>query len=197
MSKIIVIEGADRCGKATQASLLRSYLMSIGYASTIVEVPIRSAITYKIIYWMLRNGLAKRYPKLFQWLQFLNRKIFQWMVLPSLERQFDIIIMDRWSLSTVVYGAAEGVSEEFTTALSDKLRKADHTIILHGLAFPHDAEDVYESDQDLQDRVRMGYSQWAANNPQSCTLVNCRQDKKIIFKKIKASLELKGIIQRH
>jgi thymidylate kinase len=196
MSKIVVIEGADRCGKATQASMLREYLMSIGCLTKIVEVPIRSAVTYKIIYWMLRNGFAKSYPKLFQWFQFLNRKIFQLFVLPDLERQYDIIVMDRWSLSTIVYGSAEGVSEEFTVALSKKLRSPDHTIILYGQSFPHEAEDVYEQDQDLQDRVRMGYAQWAASNPQECTLINCKQDKKTIFKKIKASLELKGIIPR-
>jgi len=193
-AKIIVIEGADRCGKATQASMLQSYLLRIGCASTIVEVPIRSAVTYKIIYWMLKNGFAKKYPKIFQWFQFLNRKIFQCLVLPDIERQHDVVIMDRWSLSTIVYGAAEGVSEEYTVSLSKRLRVPDHTIILHGRAFPHEAEDVYESDLDLQDRVRLGYSQWAVNNSKDCTLINCRQSKDAIFRKIRTCLELKGII---
>lgn len=196
MSKIVVIEGADRCGKATQASMLQNYLSRIGCAAIIVEVPIKSAVTYKVIYWMLQNGFAKKYPKIFQWFQFLNRKFFQWHSLPGIERHYDVVIMDRWSLSTVVYGAAEGVSEDYTIKLSKRLREPDHTIILHGQAFPHEAEDVYESDLDLQDRVRFGYAQWAANNPKDCTLINCRQDKDTIFKKIRACLELKGIIPR-
>lgn len=196
MSKIVVIEGADRCGKATQASMLQKYLSRIGYAATIVEVPIRSAVTYKIIYWMLQNGFAKKYPKIFQWFQFFNRKIFQWLVLPGIERQYEIVIMDRWSLSTIVYGAAEGVPEDYTIKLSKRLRSPDHTIILCGQSFPHEAEDAYESDLDLQDRVRIGYAQWAANNPKDCTLINCRQNKDVIFKKIRACLELKGIIRK-
>ncbi len=195
MSKIIVIEGPDRCGKATQAKLLRENLASFGMMSTIVEVPIHSALTYRIIYWMLQNGLAKKFPKMFQVFQFLNRKIFQILSMPGLERQYDVIIFDRWSLSTVVYGGASGVSQNFTMTLSKYLRQPDHTFILLGQSFPHEAEDVYEADKNLQEDVRIRYSLWAANNPDSTTMINCQQNKKKIAKQIREVLSSKKIIQ--
>lgn len=194
MSKIIVIEGPDRVGKQTQTNLLKQTLMSHGMLSTVVEVPIKSAITYRVIYWMLRNGLAKKFPKIFQWFQYLNRKVFQVWRLPRLEEQYDVIIMDRWSLSTIVYGIAEGVPEKFTLDLADKLRKPDYTIILHGEAFAHEAEDAYEADSDLQKKVRLEYAKWAINNVDVCTLVDCRMPKKIVARNIKEALQRKRIL---
>jgi len=194
MSKLIVIEGADRCGKATQARLLREYMASFGIMSTIVEVPIRSVITYRVVYWMLQNGLAKKFPKTFQVLQFLNRKIFQIFSLPRLESEYDVIIFDRWSLSTVVYGGASGVSEEFTTRLSKLLRQPDHTFILLGQSFPHEAEDVYEADKALQEEVRLRYAAWAMNNSDKATVIDCSQNKKKISREIRDTLKSKKII---
>ena len=165
MSKVIAIEGADRCGKATQAALLKDYITSIGKTATIVEVPIKDGVTYHVIYWMLRNGLAKKFPKLFQWLQCHNRLIFQWTQLARLEHQYDYIIFDRWSLSSVVYGLAEGLDEEYCNDLYRRLRRPDFTVLLLGKAYAHEAEDVYEADADLQQRVRDIYAKWGDSHP--------------------------------
>ena len=197
MSKIIVIEGPDRCGKATQTRLLRATMASFGISSTVVEVPIQSAVTYKIIYWMLQNGLAKKFPKLFQVFQFLNRKVFQLFVLPQLKKEYDVIIFDRWSLSTIVYGGAAGVSEEFTVKLSKKLLEPDHTFILLGKSFPHHAEDVYERDEELQAEVRARYYDWAVSHPETVTMLDCQQNKTRLSKQIFDVLKSKGIIQNY
>lgn len=194
MSKIIVIEGPDRCGKATQSKLLQEYITRAGFGAIVVEVPIRSAVTYRIVYWMLKNGLAKRFPKVFQCLQFLNRKIFQIFTLPGLERMYDFIVMDRWSLSTIVYGGAGGVSEEFTVSLAKRLREPDYTFVLSGESYLHEAEDSYEADLDLQDKVRLGYSMWALNNQKICTMINCRHDKMHISRRMQDVLHLKAIL---
>lgn len=194
MSKIIVFEGADRCGKATQSAILKDHIQSLGNTAAIVEVPIRSAVTYRAIYWMLKNGLAKNLPKTFQVIQFLNRKFFQWFTLPRLEKVYDYIILDRWSLSTVIYGGAEGVSQCFTVGLSKFLRDPDHTVVLIGKSFPHDAEDVYEADQALQEKVREGYAQWVVNNYDKASLHDCRQEKHVLAKKIQLVLSSKKII---
>ena len=194
MSKIIVVEGSDRVGKFTQTRLLQEYITRTGLGAVVVEVPIRSAVTYRIIYWMLKNGLAKKFPKVFQCFQFLNRKIFQILSLPGLERMYDVIIFDRWSLSTIIYGCAEGVPEEFTTRLAKWLRTPDHTFVLHGESYLKEAEDSYEADRDLQNRVKLGYSVWALNNQNVCTMVNCRQEKSHISRRIQDVLHLKGIL---
>ncbi len=194
MSKIIAIEGPDRVGKFTQTHLLHKYITKIGLSAVVVEVPIRSAITYRVIYWMLQNGLAKTFPKIFQWFQFINRKIFQVFTLPTLEDHYDFIVMDRWSLSTIVYGIAEGVPKDYTIGLAKKLREPDFTIILFGEAHEHVAEDSYEADVSLQARVRLEYAKWALENPKTTKLIDCNQDHKIVAKKIKNILQEKRIL---
>ena len=194
MSKIIVVEGPDRVGKFTQTRLLKEYITGIGLVATVIEVPVRSAITYRIIYWMLQNGLAKTFPKIFQWFQFINRKIFQVFTLPTLEEHYDFIVMDRWSLSTIVYGIAEGVPKDYTIGLAKKLREPDFTIILFGEAHKHIAEDSYEADLSLQARVRLEYAKWALENPKTTKLIDCNQDHKIVAKKIKDILQEKRIL---
>lgn len=173
MSKLIVIEGPDRVGKATQAEILRQNLVSKGHRVAKVEVPVDTNFAYHVVYWMLRSGLASMWPTTFQVCQYLNRRIFQRSNLPQLENDNDYIIMDRWSLSTVAYGAATGVSPEFTKKLYDRLRHPDFTIILLGPSYPHEAEDVYEADAVLQRNVRRAYEEWASMYPGRSAVVDC------------------------
>lgn len=197
MSKVIVIEGPDRVGKKTQTNLLKQTFMSYGMLATVVEVPIKSAVTYRVIYWMLQNGLAKMFPKIFQWFQYLNRKVFQVLKLPHLQEKYDVIILDRWSLSTIIYGNVTGVPESFTNKLAAGLLKPDYTIILNGESFAHKAEDSYEADIDLQRSVKIEYSKWAINNADQCVLIDCNQPKNVIMKKLKQALQQKRILPRY
>jgi dTMP kinase len=194
MSKIIVIEGADRCGKFTQTHLLQEYITRTGSGAVVVEVPIRSAVTYRIIYWMLQNGLAKKFPKFFQWLQFLNRKIFQVLSLPSLLKTYDYVILDRWSLSTIVYGTAEGIDPKFSQDLADKLISPDYTILLLGKSHMGVAEDVYEADVSLQMKVRNLYMDWAIFNSQNSSIVDCGLSKEEVFQNVIQTLQSSKMI---
>jgi len=196
-AKIIVVEGPDRVGKQTQTNLLKQTFLNYGLFATVVEVPIRSMVTYRIIYWMLKNGMAKKFPKIFQWFQYLNRKIFQIFTLPYLEERYDAIIMDRWSLSTIVYGTAEGVPKQHTIGLAKKLRQPDYTIILHGKSYSCEAEDTYEADLTLQNKVREEYTNWALDNPDSTSMVDCQRDKKIVSREIKKILQTKRILPKY
>ena len=194
MSKIIAICGPDRCGKETQTAALRDYFLSIGKTCQTVEVPIKACFTYPIIYWMLRNGMAKSFPNFFQVLQFLNRKIFEIFFLSRLEKKNDIIIFDRWSLSMLVYGEAGGASSNFSKFLAGLIRNPDHTIILLGNSFPHEAEDVYEADKKLQESVKIGYFSWSVKNIDKCSLVSANQEKEQVTNRILESLRVKSII---
>lgn len=194
MSKIIVIEGPDRVGKATQVDLLRKNIMSRNKSVATIEVPLRSNFVYHLVYWMLGNGLAKKFPKLFQWFQYFNRQIFQWTILPKLESTCDYIVMDRWSLSTVVYGAATGVHEHFTDKLYQRLRKPDHTFVLLGPSHKHIAEDVYESDDALQKKVRELYSSWAEKNHEHSFVIDCSLTREEVSSKIINRLVEKDLI---
>ena len=195
MSKIVVFEGADRCGKATQSAMLTEFLNSIGYKATRIEVPIKGSFTYKLIYWMLQNGLAKKFPKIFQRLQYLNRWIFQKTTLAYLEDSYDYIVFDRWTLSTVAYGIAEGLSKEFCEKLYNNLRTPDFTVLLLGKSFRHEAEDVYESDNELQRKVRLNYADWASkNSSQTYVVLDSTSSKEKISSNIVNYLQMRGII---
>ena len=184
MSKIIVFEGPDRCGKKTQTQLLRNYLATKAYKTITIEVPISSNPVYHVIYWMLHNGLAKKFPRFFQWLQFLNRKIFQVLSLPSLMKTYDYVILDRWSLSTIVYGTAEGIDPKFSQDLADKLISPDYTILLLGKSHMGVAEDVYEADVNLQTKVRSLYMDWAIFNSRNSSIVDCGLSKEEVFQNV-------------
>jgi dTMP kinase len=194
MSKIIVFEGPDRCGKKTQTHLLRNYLATKAYRSTIIEVPVYGNPTYQVIYWMLGNGLAKKFPKLFQWFQYFNRKIFQTFFLPSLLRNNDYIILDRWSLSTIVYGSAEGVDVAFSELLASKLIYPDYTILLLGKSHMQHAEDVYEADDSLQKSVKKLYENWSTHNSSVSSIINCSLTREEVFDQVKSSLQNANII---
>lgn len=193
MSKIIVFEGADRAGKFTQTHALQGYLSSKGLSSKVVEVPVRGNPIYHVIYWMLGNGLAKKFPKLFQWFHFLNRKIFQVFTLPSMMGH-DYVILDRWSLSTVVYGTAEGVDTRFSETLAAKLIEPDYTILLLGKTHMLKAEDVYESDVSLQHKVKQLYEDWAISNPRVSSIVDSGLSRDEVSEKVKFALRNANII---
>lgn len=195
MSKIIVIEGADRCGKATQSRLLRDHIRNVlNKQAEVVEVPVKSPVTYRLIYWMLGSGAAKKFPKLFQWLQFANRKIFQVTRLASLMRKNDYIIFDRWSLSTVVYGEAEGVPQEWSEKLAERLIVPDHTILLLGKPHTKETEDVYEADSVLQDRVRDLYESWGIRHPITSTIIDCGHPREQVTEEALSALKIARII---
>lgn len=193
MSKVIVIEGPDRVGKHTQCNILAQRFKEAGKKATVVEVPIRGHVTYRMIYWMLKNGSAKSFPKTFQLLQFLNRKFFQWFHLPFLKRKNHYIIFDRWSLSTCVYGAAEGVPESFTLFLKRLLLEPHFTIVLTGKGFMKSPDDVYEADTDLQRRVNELYCVWATREPNTLA-ISCAGDKEFVANKIVAELLGAGVV---
>lgn len=175
MAKLVTVEGIDKCGKETQSKLmLQSYLCS-GYRTSRVEVPVKDCNkTYRLIYWMLNNGLAKRWPNTFQFIQFMNKLLFQLLFLPKLLNDNDIVILDRWSLSAVIYGDATGVNHNFNMMLFNWLKKPDITVIFHGTSFRRSTttDDSYEKDTELQKRVAQAYHNWGVKHPRETVLIS-------------------------
>jgi thymidylate kinase len=190
MSRIIVIEGPDRVGKATQSRILCDYINeTLKKKACIVEVPIHDNFTYRVIYWMLGNGTAKKFPKTFQWLQVLNRWIFQSFSLVKLEHEYDYVVFDRWSPSTSVYGAAEGLEKSTLDKMYRLLRSPDFTLVLLGKSHAHEAEDVYERDTSLQQKVRELYGDWAASQT-NAHIIDCERPKEKVAQEIKTILTI-------
>lgn len=161
-ANLIAIEGADKCGKATQALKLAQRLRSDGFKVATFEVPYNDHVSHKLIYWFLKKGYAKTLPNLFQTLQCMNKLIFQWTVLLWAFIKNDFIILDRWKLSSLVYGNATGVNKWLGKLLYYVLKEPDATIILHGTSFKRlsTQDDVYERDFVLQNKVKQAYYEW-------------------------------------
>ena len=168
---IIVIEGPDKVGKATQSKMLTESLNRNGWTATRVEVPVKG-LTHKAIYWMLDKGWARRLPNLFQFVQFLNKLAFQLLELPSLEDEYDYVVLDRWKLSAVVYGDASGTNPRFNRLLCSLLREAESTLVIYGPSFKRGDDDSYEADAKLQQDVRDGYRRWVGDHPSNHELVS-------------------------
>jgi thymidylate kinase len=186
---LIVVEGPDRVGKATQSSMLTRALSDAGHRVRRVEVPVKSPITYRLIYWMLRNGLAKSVPNLFQFVQFLNKFCFQIFHLVLMRWMYDFIIFDRWALSSVIYGDAGGANKRFTRFLFNRLWQPDGTVILVGAARSGETTDVYEADNSLQSNVRIGYSEWHSTHPEQTAIVDNLGTRDEVHQQIMNTLE--------
>lgn len=172
-AKLVVVEGPDKVGKQTQVLMLAHALRRYGDRVVQVEVPFNDRLTYRAIYWMLRNGHAKSWPNAFQFVQFVNKVICQWTYLLWLRLTCDFIVLDRWSLSAIVYGDATGVNPWFNRVMYHLLARPALTLILHGPSFKRNTvDDSYEKDSSLQKAVREGYYIWTLDHPDDHELID-------------------------
>lgn len=171
-AKLIVFEGPDQVGKGTQSRLFEKSLRKSGHRVVRVEVPIHSPITHKMIYWMLSNGTARQFPNSFQFVHFINKLMFQALKLPKLMAENDVVILDRWTLSAVVYGDATGVHPDRNVLLYNTLKKPDATVVIVGPTRSRGADDAYEASHEIQDRVRHSYTMWADDHENDHVLVD-------------------------
>lgn len=131
--KIIAIEGADRLSKSTQAKLLSEKLGWI-----YIKFPNEDYYSGKIIRKILKEELPFE-PVSFQALQILNRfETFEHLD-PTQNYVFD-----RYKLSGIVYGLADGLPEEWIREICDLLPDPEITIVFFGHPFGEDT-DIYGS----------------------------------------------------
>jgi len=176
---IVAIEGADRLGKATQTEILLNNLRRSNIRATHEEVPWKDNITYDLIYKMLNNGDAVEHPVVFQTYQGCNRLIMQTQYLQGLAMHFDVILLDRWTPSTWVYGRVSGVTDDQTETILQDVWDPDFTVILDGKSFdmPDKRADDYEKSVAFQESIREGYLQWFETHQENAAIVNANRDR--------------------
>lgn len=170
---IIAFEGPDKLGKSTQAKKLVEALTNTGKKSIYVKIPFNDGVLFKLIYWMLGNGFAKRFPNSFQLVQHINKLIFQLIFLPILRRRYNFVVLDRWAPSAVIYGTQEGVPHWFSMLTYKLFIVPDATLVFTGTQFETQTQDdSYEKDAVLQRRVGEAYDLWAASHDKTVLVDN-------------------------
>lgn len=155
---IIALEGADRLGKSSQSKLLQKKLNNSVYQ----KIPNRDGITFDRIYEMLHTGEALELPTFFQHLMATNRIIWQKQNLPLMSSMYKWIILDRWNLSTFVYGECTNISKRDCEIMTSGIVEPDLYLLFDGESFSMNKErDSYEKDKQLQHNVRQLYLKYA------------------------------------
>lgn len=192
-AKIIVVEGPDRVGKATQVNLLSKKISNKGLRTKIVEVPVRSALTYPIIYGMLKTGLVKKFPTTFQVIQSLNKLFFQFTILFFYLFRYDYLIFDRWSVSSLVYGNSSGANRLVTDVFYRLMKRVDAVVVINGEPRNLEARDYYEADRNFQKLISNSYSEWVKENSELAREVSSAGSREEVHKRVLNSLYDLGI----
>ncbi len=157
---LISFEGPDGVGKTTNIKRLALQLALDGNSVAVAKLPAYNTTPGSIIKWMLKNGLAVRWPNAFQVVQCLDKLIFQWFILPKMMKKYDYVLLDRWHASMWAYGLAGGANEKLTTFCVERMIEPHMVLVFHGTCKRAEAQDVYEKDKNFQKSVALHYVLW-------------------------------------
>ena len=155
---IIVIEGVDQAGKQTQALKLVSALENEGKTVRMFDFPDYETVVGEVIRNMLNSG-KPIVPQVLHCLLAANR----WEVASDIRRsKHDILVMNRYTQSNLVYGLVNGMSREWLANLDDGIPKADIVVVLdipveESFRRKTNTRDVFEADMGFMKRVRETY----------------------------------------
>lgn len=157
-TKIIAIEGPDRVGKQTQSLEVVYKLEQAGFSVALIEIPYDDSFTHKMIYKIVKTKYVNYFKSAFQAIHILNKLICQLDAIRVFKKfDYDFIILDRWKMSTEVYGRASGDLELIHKISNKLLLNPDMTVILLGETYKKNDLDEYEKNSVLQERVKAEY----------------------------------------
>jgi dTMP kinase len=156
----IDFEGIDKSGKATQASLLRDWLIGRGFKVEVISFPdYTTEIGLEIKAFL--SGLKQYSPEVRQLLYAANRwerksLIESWLM------DGKIVIADRYTPSGLAYGYANGLPLDWMICIEKGLPQPDAVIVLDispetSLKRSKGRVDRYESDLKFLENVRSSY----------------------------------------
>ena len=159
---IVVFEGGDQAGKATQARMLEDALESGGVATAAFAFPDYATPVGRQIEALLRNAGADRGPpQVLHLLLAANR----WEALPQIRRALGegkAVVINRYYHSNIIYGMARGLDRRWLAGLDAGLPEPDLVVLLDidpAESFKRKASgrDSFESDAGLLERARSLY----------------------------------------
>jgi dTMP kinase len=159
VAKLIAIEGIDGSGKSTQITNVAKNLMSLGYKVASIKFYDPNSSIGQAISEMLKD--KNKEPRVLQLLLEADR-FAQQKKLKMLLGSHDYVLCDRYSVSGLAYGMAEGLSAEWI--LSMQIGQLDAFTILLDIS-PNEAIErkgisattLYDTDLEFLQKVRANY----------------------------------------
>ena len=169
--RIIDIEGHDNSGKSTLAEMLSK---STGYE--LIKFPNEKLFSGQRIRAIL-NKKEPFEPASFQALQDSNKMETLRRLDPT-----KTYIFDRYKLSRIVYGRADGLPEDWLRENDELLPDPDVTVILVGISYGNDG-DIYSSDKH-QEKIKELYKQEGKRASGNVIYVSNEAPVSVVFEKV-------------
>ncbi len=140
--KFISVDGIDGSGKSTQVEFIKNWFLHHGYNVFFGREPSDSKIGSKLKKIIKKSKKVPEDPLKLQRMFIEDRKChLQREIIPALKKENSVYVSDRYFLSTLAYGMAEGVS-------LDVLQKEHEEILKEDFILP-DVMFVLDSDADI------------------------------------------------
>lgn len=164
---LVAFEGIDACGKSTQIEMLKKAAVPLFPSCQVFSYPNYQTSTGEKILQMLKD--PERDPLVLQCLMTVNRYEEQFLVEEVLE-QGALVLLDRYWLSGMVYGAADGLPQSWLHRVHEQLLRPDHWFVLdlpviESFRRRPNRDDDYESNADRLKIARHRYMLWCASTP--------------------------------
>lgn len=164
---LIVLEGADQAGKATQARMLAASLEQSGVGTSVLEFPDYATPIGGRIRALLQAGASPSSPSAPPPPQVLHLLLAanRWEALPRIRRALEsgrTVVLDRYYQSNLVYGMAVGLDRRWLEGLDAGLPRPDLVVVLdmdpaESSRRKAAGRDRFERDAGLLGRVRSAY----------------------------------------
>lgn len=162
--KIIVFEGLDKSGKFTQAELLAKELSERGYNVVKSEFHRYDTPTGELIRRFLDGEYAPNQLAIECIMAADKYAQMDWY--KEIANETDVLILDRYIVSQIVYGKANGIDVDFTLNLLERLPEPDFHFYLDvspevsmKRKGKHGDNDKYEGDIEVLTKAREKYLQ--------------------------------------
>jgi dTMP kinase len=163
--KIVALEGLDKSGKFTQCNLLEEALVKRGYRVARSEFHRYDTPTGQLIMqWLKKEWNVDQLT--IEYIMAADKQAQQKWFRELNMAGYDILILDRYTLSQKVYAKANGIPESFINELQAHMIQPDYNIIIDIPAevsmarkgkHNNGQNDRYESDLTMLKRVRQYY----------------------------------------
>ena len=127
---LINVDGVDGSGKSTLVNNLINYYEEKGAKTTFVHFPRYDADIGQIIKKHLNGEVENIHPASFQMLYSADRLNWCTYELYKLKREFDIIFVDRYITSGIVYGMTDGLESKEILFYDRRTLKPNVNLIL-------------------------------------------------------------------